>query len=155
MSQRLQPPLPRNAAHGDKGCPLHRAHHQPVQDRWDGRYPQSPSPSWLTATGTITDYFPITLSTHRNAELDTHSGVFFPLRSHAHPRNLQRNVRLLSQRSRPNAGMDRAQHGPQAGGQPELRSCGHGAAISCRTRGWRGHGFANTGGERQRIAKSC
>jgi len=113
-------PASRNAAHGDEGCPLRCVHHEPARARWDGRSP-SPSPSWLTATGTVPDYFPIALSTHRNAELDADGGSF-PLRSHARPCNLQRKLRSPSQRSQPGARSGRAQRGRWAGEQPELRS---------------------------------
>lgn len=144
-------------------CRLCSAHHEPVRDRCGGRSPPSPSPSWLTATGTITDYFPIALSTHRNAELDTHSG-FPPPRSHARPCNLQRNLRSPSQRSCPGARTGCVQCGPRAGGQPEPEwgrdtggtcSHGHGAAISSKEEAGEGMTLPTPEGKGKVTAKSC
>lgn len=57
---------------GTQTIPLYCTHHQLVLDQGGCRSPPlPPSPSWLIATGIIIDYFPIALSDHRNAELDT------------------------------------------------------------------------------------
>lgn len=83
-----------------------------------------------------------------------------PHRSHAHPCNLQRNPCSPSHHSQPGARTSCAQVGDSrspsgAGTLPGPLSHGHGAAISSRPRGWRGHGFTNTRGEGEVIAKSC
>lgn len=119
MSQRLQPPPPRETLPmGIKAesCTMCTTSLSGISGM--AGPPITLSPSWLTAKGTITDYFPAALSTHRSVELDIHS-VFFLLHSHACPCNLQWNLCSLSQCSCPSARTGHAQCGPWSGGQLE------------------------------------
>lgn len=124
--------------------------HEPIWDRRDGRSPLSPSPSWLTETGTITDCFPISLSTHRNAELYILAVVFFPSVPTLAPVICREISAHRASAPAPEPGGAMPSAVPRLG---DRRSCGPVAAISTRTRGWRRHGFANTGGERQGDCK--
>lgn len=126
---------PQNAAHGDTDCVTH---HQPVLDQGCRSSPP-PGPSWLTATGIAIDYFPTTLSNHRNAELEPQ--CLFSLCSHTCP---------VICRATP-TGRASAPSPVPAQYEPSVVP-GHKAVIN-RTAGWRGHSFANTGWERKDDCK--